>query len=102
MPAAPRSAGASCGTHVSPNAARTGVGRHLFEITRQAAIEAGLTKSRLSKAFLALVMSDLRGARANARDKSVLKCRIVSHLGPTARHHHADHLLDGLPKTICF
>ncbi|WP_245484998.1 GNAT family N-acetyltransferase [Rhizobium leguminosarum] len=32
------------GTHVSPDAARTGVGSQLFEVTRQAAIEAGLEK----------------------------------------------------------
>lgn len=32
------------GTHVSPDAARTGVGRRLFEFSRQAAIEAGLSK----------------------------------------------------------
>lgn len=32
------------GTHVSPRAARRRVGSHLFEVTRQAAIEAGLTR----------------------------------------------------------
>ncbi|MFK0332810.1 GNAT family N-acetyltransferase [Rhizobium sp. NPDC090275] len=32
------------GTHVSPDAARRGVGRRLFECSREAAIEAGLSK----------------------------------------------------------
>ncbi|MBY3469243.1 GNAT family N-acetyltransferase [Rhizobium laguerreae] len=32
------------GTHVSPDAARLGVGRRLFNVTRQAAIDAGVTK----------------------------------------------------------
>ncbi len=32
------------GTHVSPLAARRGVGRQLFEVTKQAAAEAGLEK----------------------------------------------------------
>lgn len=32
------------GTHVSPDAARTGVGRQLFAVTKRAAIDAGLTK----------------------------------------------------------
>ncbi|WP_245362263.1 GNAT family N-acetyltransferase [Rhizobium sp. NXC14] len=32
------------GTHVSPDAARTGVGTALFAASRRAAIEAGLTK----------------------------------------------------------
>jgi ribosomal protein S18 acetylase RimI-like enzyme len=32
------------GTHVDPDAARTGVGRRLFEVTQEEAIEAGLEK----------------------------------------------------------
>ncbi len=32
------------GTHVSPLAARRGIGRHLFEVTKQAAAKAGLEK----------------------------------------------------------
>ncbi len=39
------------GTHVSPAAARSGVGRQLFDVTRRAAIEAGLTKI---EAFISL------------------------------------------------
>ncbi|TWF43982.1 GNAT family N-acetyltransferase [Neorhizobium alkalisoli] len=32
------------GTHVSPNAARSGIGTGLFEVTRRAALDAGLAK----------------------------------------------------------
>jgi GNAT superfamily N-acetyltransferase len=74
------------GTHVSPDAARTGVGRELFETTRQAAIEAVLEKI---EAFIGMgnevaqAYYERMGFRTyRTTETSVCKCWSLEGCGP--------------------